>query len=72
MSSHRPSPEELTAASYRKSTYSGANNECVEIAEVGDWVGVRDSKDPAGPVLSFPIDSFAAFIADVSGGRFTS
>jgi hypothetical protein len=37
-------------AEWRKSTHSEAV-ECVEVA-VGDRVGVRDSKDPAGGQLS--------------------
>ncbi|OII64541.1 DUF397 domain-containing protein [Streptomyces sp. CC53] len=33
-------------------------------------VPVRDSKNPAGPVLDFPADSFASFVASVKGGEF--
>lgn len=70
-SPRRPSPADLAAAPYRKSSYSGANNACVEIAELSPWVGVRDSKDPAGPALCFDVSDFAAFLADVRNGRFT-
>ena len=43
---------ELTGAKWRKSSYSGSNGgNCVELAGVGGVVGVRDSKDPDGPVL---------------------
>ncbi|MFB4296200.1 DUF397 domain-containing protein [Actinomadura sp. NTSP31] len=47
---------ELAGLSWRKSTYSGSNGgDCVELADaagaVADVVAVRDSKDPAGPVL---------------------
>jgi hypothetical protein len=69
----RPSPADLTAASYRKSSYSGANNECVEVAELADkWVGIRDSKDPAGPALLFSTDAFTAFVQELKSGRFHS
>ncbi|MFF5263465.1 DUF397 domain-containing protein [Actinomadura viridis] len=47
---------ELRNANWRKSSYSGSNGgDCVELADAGeavaDAVAVRDSKDPAGPVL---------------------
>jgi Domain of unknown function (DUF397) len=40
---------------WRKSTYSGGNGgECVEVADHGNRVMVRDTKqDGAGPVLRF-------------------
>jgi hypothetical protein len=43
----------------------------VEVAAGGDGlVRVRDSKDPAGPVLAFAADEWAAFLRGVSGGEF--
>ncbi|HEX3786205.1 MAG TPA: DUF397 domain-containing protein [Pseudonocardiaceae bacterium] len=45
---------------WRKSTYSGANNDCVEIAGTRDRI--RDSKNPAGPVLRVDLDSLLAAI----------
>ncbi|MEV4842027.1 DUF397 domain-containing protein [Micromonospora matsumotoense] len=57
---------ELTDAVWHKSTRSSQNHDCVEVATnlsgmVG-VVGVRDSKDPAGPVLSFPAYSWRVFV----------
>ena len=37
-----------------KSSYSFANGNCVEVAALPGAVAVRDSKDPGGPVLTFP------------------
>ncbi|MEW2430574.1 DUF397 domain-containing protein [Micromonospora sp. NPDC047644] len=43
---------ELTGARWRKSSRSNQDNMCVEVAtNLGEVVGVRDSKDSDGPVL---------------------
>ncbi|MGW4892312.1 DUF397 domain-containing protein [Kitasatospora sp. NPDC004240] len=55
---------------WRKSSYSGNNGgECVEVA-LGSTglVPVRDSKDPGGPVLTFPAPAWRAFVAAVQAG----
>ncbi|MQS13956.1 DUF397 domain-containing protein [Streptomyces kaniharaensis] len=66
-------PEGAAAADliWRKSSFSGAQSNCVEIA-VGDTgvVPVRDSKNPDGPALLFPADAWASFLAGVKGGEF--
>lgn len=54
---------ELTGAVWRKSSRSG-NSECVEVADnLPGVVGVRDSKDPTGPVLTFTPRAWRAFVA---------
>ncbi|MGH3178022.1 MAG: DUF397 domain-containing protein [Streptosporangiaceae bacterium] len=46
-----------------KSSFSFANGNCVEVAELpGSWVGIRDSRDPGGPVLRFTRAEWAAFL----------
>ncbi|MGS2619397.1 DUF397 domain-containing protein [Micromonospora sp. LZ34] len=53
---------DLTGANWRKSTRSG-NGECVEVADnLAGVVGVRDSKDPRGPVLTFDPQTWRAFV----------
>ncbi|MBB5939853.1 DUF397 domain-containing protein [Streptomyces zagrosensis] len=56
---------------WQKSTHSGGNGACVEVASPGiQVIAVRDSKDPSGPSLSFSPESWDSFIADVNGGAF--
>jgi hypothetical protein len=53
----------LTNSSWRVSSYSGGNNECVEVASmVNRSVPVRDSKRPGGPIIGFGRDAWAAFL----------
>jgi hypothetical protein len=54
---------------WRKSSYSGANASCVEVALAGR-AAVRDSKDVTGPVLSFGAAAWASFLSEVKSGRF--
>jgi hypothetical protein len=48
---------------WRKSSRSGSNGECVEVAGFADSVGVRDSKGRQGPELSFGPAGWVQFIA---------
>jgi hypothetical protein len=50
---------------WRKSSKS-QDKQCVEIAHDQGSVLVRNSKQPSGPVLTFPGDAFAAFIKRVN------
>ncbi|MDG4794760.1 DUF397 domain-containing protein [Micromonospora sp. WMMD1082] len=53
---------DLTGATWRKSTRS-ASGECVEVADnLPGVVGVRDSKDATGPVLTFAPTAWRRFV----------
>ncbi|UWE09055.1 DUF397 domain-containing protein [Actinacidiphila bryophytorum] len=52
-----------------KSSYSGNNGNCVEVAVLADGSrAVRDSKDPQGPVLVFPAGAFGDFVGVAAKG----
>ncbi|MEU0742583.1 DUF397 domain-containing protein [Streptomyces sp. NPDC006134] len=50
---------------WRKSSYSGGGegNDCVEIADLGTRIAVRDSKRPAHGPLTLSAPAFTAFVA---------
>ncbi|WP_306359778.1 DUF397 domain-containing protein [Nocardia sp. CC227C] len=58
-------------AQWFKSSYSGGSQDCVEVAYIAaSAVGVRDSRNPSGPVLIFAPEAWDAFTAGVAGGEF--
>ncbi|MEU7611713.1 DUF397 domain-containing protein [Micromonospora sp. NPDC049204] len=59
---------DLTGATWRKSSRSGSSGgDCVEVADnLPGIVGVRDSKDPAGPALLFGPVAWRAFVTEVA------
>ncbi|MFI5840780.1 DUF397 domain-containing protein [Catenuloplanes sp. NPDC051500] len=58
-----------SSARWRKSSRSGAN-QCVEVADnLGAFIAVRDSKEPAGAVLAFSPGSWRAFTSSLRDPR---
>ncbi|MFI5642770.1 DUF397 domain-containing protein [Streptomyces goshikiensis] len=63
---------DLPEAQWRKSTFSDAGEQCVEIADVRatrGYVAVRDSKRPTGPALTFTPATFTAFLPHTEHGH---
>jgi hypothetical protein len=42
----------------------------VEVADLGESIGIRDSKNPSAPALVFTRREWHAFVAGVQGGEF--
>ena len=62
---------DLTGAEWQKSSYSGVNGNCVEVARnLPGVVAVRDSKNPDGPALAFSPAEWRAFAVGVAAGEF--
>jgi hypothetical protein len=55
---------------WHKSNHSDDGG-CVEIAEAHGLIGVRDSKDPGGPMLTFNRHEWTAFTAGIVDGSLT-
>ncbi|MEV6245440.1 DUF397 domain-containing protein [Streptomyces sp. NPDC051742] len=69
MSSPQPSESSWV---WFKSSYSGGNTtECLECANTGASVAVRDSKHPEGPVLTLRVSAWRDFVESVSISRLT-
>ena len=57
---------ELAGIVWRKSSYSGSNGGCVELGwPESAGVAVRDSKQVAGPTLTFPTANWHRFVTSI-------
>lgn len=64
-------PDAPSKIEWIKATDSLANGECVEVATLPDGtIGLRDSKDPEGPVLTFTRREIDAFVRGAIAGEF--
>ena len=62
--------DDLVDVAWAKSSRSGTNGNCVEVAFLGEGrVALRDSKDPEGPVLRFTHGEWSAFVDGVADGE---
>ena len=60
---------DLPLGQWRKSSTS-EGGDCVEVAQIRDGIGVRDSKDPDGPVLRFNRREWMVFLQGAKKGEF--
>ncbi|MBF6225642.1 DUF397 domain-containing protein [Nocardia abscessus] len=62
---------DLSGASWFKSSFSESNGQCVEVAHLNDGtVGMRDSKNPTGPALTFAPAAWDTFLSGTKDGEF--
>jgi uncharacterized protein DUF397 len=57
-----------TRPSWRKSSYSNSNSNCVEVGQRGEQIAVRDSKDTGGPKLPVTPEAWRSFTARMKNG----
>ena len=58
---------------WRKSTWSIANGQCVEVAVLSDGrLGVRDSMNKGVPVAKFTEDGWHTFLEGIKNGDFNA
>jgi hypothetical protein len=57
------SADDLPGIAWRKSSYSGAVGNCVELSWIGERGGVRNSRDPHGPVLVVPTGALLSLVS---------
>lgn len=61
---------DLSRVRWRKSSFSGGGgSNCVEVANAGQAIAVRDSKDALGPVLVFGRYAWRQFAANLKAER---
>jgi len=61
---------QLRHPAWRQSSYSTTQSNCVEVDLGSPAIGVRDSKDPRGPVLAVPSDRWSAFLHGIATSDF--
>ncbi len=60
---------EVAALGWRTSSYSTSEANCVEVALGGPAIGVRDSKNPDGPILAVPTTHWSTFLRGIPTGN---
>jgi Domain of unknown function (DUF397) len=64
-------PDHPGNLTWRKSSYSNGQGNCVEVAPLGPAIAIRDSKDPDGPVLACTRAAMTALLSGIKNGEFS-
>jgi hypothetical protein len=62
--------DEVLRLHWRKAKRSMSNGNCTEVTVAADFIVVRDSQDPCGPILRYPARSWRSFVQDARMGKF--
>ena len=62
----------MHGARWRKSRYSMANGNCVEVGSTANSIVVRDSAGPSDLTLDYSAQAWQVFIAKVKAGKFNA
>lgn len=60
----------MTDRAWRKASFSGAESNCVEVAEDNDTILVRNSNDPDAGTIAFTRAEMAAWVQGCKAGEF--
>ncbi|MFE1958380.1 DUF397 domain-containing protein [Streptomyces sp. NPDC059479] len=60
---------DLSQARWRKSSYSGGANNCVELAVLDSYIAIRDSKRPEQSLLVVSRAGVQTFIVGIRAGH---
>ncbi|CAM3052426.1 DUF397 domain-containing protein [Streptomyces albus] len=65
---------DLSGATWRKSSYTAGNGQCVEVADIPntDGTAVRDSKNPHLPAARVSRAAWQLFVSAAARGEFES
>lgn len=61
--------ESSTDTPWRTAAKSGGGN-CIQVMRRNDVIMIADSKDPRGPILSYTLQEFDAFLDGAKRGEF--
>lgn len=62
--------QDLSQAHWRKARMSIGQGGCVEVADLGAMIALRDSKNPDGPALVFTPAEWDSFLDGARNGEF--
>lgn len=64
---------DVPVVTWRRSSHSGKQGNCVELAHFPDaTTAIRDSHDPDGPILSWSVARLAEFVTAAGNGEFSA
>ncbi|MEU6700531.1 DUF397 domain-containing protein [Pseudonocardia sp. NPDC046786] len=66
---HLSDPATIDELTWRKSTRSGQQGNCVELAVTGEGIAVRNSRDPHGTVLAFSTSGIGDLLTSIKNGE---